>query len=59
MDPRELIKRLIEEEPPSAPLSDQKLADEVCRRGIEISRRTVTKYRLGMGIGSAAQRKKY
>lgn len=59
VDPRELIKRLIEEEPPSAPLSDQKLADEVCRRGIEISRRTVTKYRLGMGIGSAAQRKKY
>lgn len=30
VDPRELIKRLIEEEPPSAPLSDQKLADEVC-----------------------------
>lgn len=58
-DPRELIKRLVENESPSAPLSDQKLADEICRRGIEISRRTVTKYRLEMGIGSAAQRKKY
>ena len=58
-DPRELIKQVIDEEEPSSPMSDQKIADEMRRYGIEISRRTVAKYRTGMGIGSAAQRKKY
>ena len=58
-NPSELIRELIEGEPPSAPLSDQRLAEELSRRGIAISRRTVTKYRLALGIGTAAQRKKY
>lgn len=53
------IKDLIDTEPCDAPLSDQKIADALKLCGFDISRRTVTEYRLSMGIGSASQRKKY
>ncbi len=38
-------------------LSDQKIADELARRGIRMARRTVAKYRLQMNIGSGFERK--
>ncbi|ACX52712.1 RNA polymerase, sigma 54 subunit, RpoN [Ammonifex degensii KC4] len=52
-----LIKQLIDKEDPAAPLSDQAIARELKRQGIELSRRTVAKYRMEMGIPNAAKRK--
>ena len=52
-----ILQDVIEHEDKTAPLSDQKLMEELARRGHCISRRTVTKYREEMGIQSAFARK--
>ena len=54
---KEEIKKLIEQEDPSNPLSDQKIADILKEKGITIARRTVTKYREDMGILPARMRR--
>ncbi len=51
-----MIKRLIDEENSAKPLSDQALAQELNRRGIEVARRTVAKYREAMHIPSSNER---
>ncbi|MGH8122628.1 MAG: RNA polymerase factor sigma-54, partial [Rudaea sp.] len=51
-----MIRRLIDDETPRKPLSDQALAAELNRRGIEVARRTVAKYREGMNIPSSNER---
>ena len=51
-----LLLRLVAEE--KKPLSDQKLCEEMERRGCSISRRTVTKYREELHIPSAADRRR-
>ncbi|MGQ9512004.1 RNA polymerase factor sigma-54 [Thermodesulfitimonas sp.] len=54
---KELIKQLVSEEPRGQPLSDKEIAVRLSRQGINISRRTVAKYRSELGIpGSAARR---
>ncbi|MBO8165458.1 MAG: RNA polymerase factor sigma-54 [Brevibacillus sp.] len=53
------IKALIEAEDRFRPLSDQKLTELLEKEGIEISRRTVAKYREEMMIPSSAKRKRY
>ena len=53
----ESIKELIASEDRSHPLSDQKIADALAGQGLEISRRTVAKYRDEAGIPSASMRK--
>ncbi|NOU57242.1 RNA polymerase factor sigma-54 [Brevibacillus borstelensis] len=53
------IKALIEQEDRKQPLSDQKLAEMLLQEGIEISRRTVAKYREEMLIPSSAKRKRF
>jgi len=53
------IKTLIEQEDRKAPLSDQKLSEMLLAEGIEISRRTVAKYREEMLIPSSAKRKRF
>ena len=53
------LKKLIEEEDKKKPLSDQKLCDILAGQGIEISRRTVAKYRDEMGIASTSGRKEF
>lgn len=52
------IKELIEQENPEKPLSDLKLSKILAEEKINIARRTVTKYREMMRIGSTAERKK-
>ncbi|MCL4694352.1 MAG: RNA polymerase factor sigma-54 [Candidatus Hydrogenedentes bacterium] len=54
-----VIKKIIEEEDKTKPLSDQKIADMLKKQGINIARRTVTKYREGMGILSTTMRRSY
>lgn len=54
-----LIKKLIDEEEKADPLSDQKIADLLKKQGLNIARRTVTKYREAMGILTSSLRKSY
>ena len=56
---KEIIQQAISEENPKKPLSDQVLSDLLKARGIEVARRTVTKYREMLGIQSSSKRKKY
>jgi RNA polymerase sigma-54 factor len=51
-----MIRRLIDEEKTARPLSDQVLATELNRRGINVARRTVAKYREAMNIPSSNDR---
>ncbi|WP_395683429.1 RNA polymerase factor sigma-54 [Dokdonella sp.] len=51
-----MIRRLIDEEKNARPLSDQVLATELNRRGINVARRTVAKYREAMNIPSSNDR---
>lgn len=53
------IKKLIASEDRQKPLSDQKITDTLVAEGIQISRRTVAKYREGMGIGGTSKRKQH
>lgn len=52
------IRELIDSEDPAKPLSDQKIADILTSENIEISRRTVAKYRDEAGILPTSARKK-
>lgn len=54
-----MILDLIAAEDTHKPLSDQKIADMLGQRGIEISRRTVAKYREEKQISPSARRKRY
>lgn len=56
---KERLRRLMEREDKRKPLSDRRLAEELEREGISISRRTVAKYREAMGIGDASARKRF
>ena len=51
------IKDLIEKEDKAHPFSDQKISDQLKKAGIDISRRTVTKYRQIAGIPDKSGRK--
>lgn len=51
------LKDLMEKEDKEKPLSDERLAQLLEQEGILVSRRTIAKYRMEMGIGSAFQRK--
>jgi RNA polymerase sigma-54 factor len=53
---KQRIRQLIEAEGPK-PLADNKIAEILKEEGIDISRRTVTKYREAMAIASSHQRK--
>lgn len=53
------IKALIEKEHPRKPLSDQAIANLLAKEGLDISRRTVTKYRIAMNIPSTRQRRRF
>jgi RNA polymerase sigma-54 factor len=51
------VKKLIEEEDPRKPWTDEYLAAELQRQGIKVTRRTVAKYREDMQIPSTHQRR--
>lgn len=56
---KQAIKKLVDEEDPKSPYSDQKLVKILSERDIKIARRTVAKYREMLGILSSSKRKKY
>ncbi len=54
---RAMIKKLIGDEDPAKPLSDNKLTNLLKQRGINVARRTVAKYREALAIPSSHDRK--
>jgi RNA polymerase sigma-54 factor len=52
------IRKLVSAEPPSKPLSDQRIATILGDRGINVARRTVAKYRENMGIAASSERRR-
>ncbi len=53
-----MIRRLVNEESPSKPLSDSRLAQILKDEGIQVARRTVAKYREGLNIPPSHERKR-
>lgn len=51
-----MIRKLIGDEASARPLSDQSLTAELNKRGIEVARRTVAKYREALNIPSSNER---
>lgn len=56
---RAILKKMISAENPAKPLSDNKLTALLQEMGIQVARRTVAKYREGIGIPSSSERKRY
>ena len=54
---RMMLRDIVEGEDRSCPLSDQKIAEEFARRGVELSRRTVARFRQELGIPPASERR--
>lgn len=52
------LQEIIEAENPAKPLSDQSLADLLQKEGVDISRRTVAKYREELSIPASYKRRK-
>ena len=52
------IRELVDQEDPLHPLSDQAIAEMLKKEGVNIARRTVTKYREQMGILSSSTRRR-
>ena len=53
------IKDIIESEDPKKPLSDQRIAEMLSGETVNIARRTVTKYREMLRLGSSSERKRH
>jgi RNA polymerase sigma-54 factor len=56
---RAALQEVIGAEDKGKPLSDEAIVEELKRKGIEIARRTVAKYRDQLGIPSARLRKTF
>lgn len=54
-----LIKKMIDEEDKTKPISDQKITDNLAEHGINCSRRTIAKYRKAIGVRSSRKRKRF
>ncbi|MCX7913386.1 MAG: RNA polymerase factor sigma-54 [Thermodesulfovibrionales bacterium] len=55
---KDLIKKIVSEENPKNPLSDQAIADKLAEYNIKIARRTVAKYREALKIPQQSFRRK-
>lgn len=56
---KEFIREIVDKEDPKAPCSDQKIVEMLEEKGINVSRRTVAKYRDEMNILSSSKRRRY
>ena len=56
---KSLIKRIVDGEDRQKPLSDREITEALGKRSIDISRRTVSKYREALGIAGAAGRREF
>ncbi|MFC4764410.1 RNA polymerase factor sigma-54 [Dyella koreensis] len=53
-----MLRKLVDAEDPRKPLSDQAIAEELHRKGIQVARRTVAKYREALRIPSSSERQR-
>ena len=56
---KQRVKDIVDNEDKSAPLSDDEIATKLKEAGLDVARRTITKYRRMMNIPSSRQRKEY
>ncbi len=56
---KHLVKQVLDGEDKHNPLSDDEVAAKLQAQGLDVARRTVTKYRKALGIPSSRQRKAY
>jgi RNA polymerase sigma-54 factor len=56
---KDFMKKIVAQEDPKKPLSDQQIVELLKKQGIEIARRTVAKYREVLGVLPSSKRKKY
>ncbi len=56
---RHKLQELVDNEDKKNPYSDDELVDELKKGGIDVARRTITKYRQKMGIPSSRKRRSY
>ena len=56
---KQKVKDIIDKEDKQHPMSDEEIAGALKKVGLEIARRTVTKYRKQLGIPSSRQRKSF
>jgi RNA polymerase sigma-54 factor len=54
---KDRIKKIIRNEDPRRPLSDQRIAEMLKKSNIDIARRTVTKYREALNVLSSTKRR--
>ena len=54
---RAKIRRLVADEPPGKPLSDQQIVEKLAADGVQVARRTVAKYREELGIAPSSARR--
>ena len=54
---RAKIRRLVAQEPPGKPLSDQQIVEKLAADGVQVARRTVAKYREALGIAPSSARR--
>jgi RNA polymerase sigma-54 factor len=54
---KRMVKKMIDEEDRSKPLTDEHITEMLCKQGINVTRRTVAKYREDMKIPSTHQRR--
>ena len=55
---REMIKKVVDNEPNGKPYSDDNLAEIMSKNGVVVARRTVAKYREMLQIPSSAERRR-
>ena len=56
---RERVRELVEKEDKQNPLSDEEIVERLKSMGLNVARRTVTKYRKALHIPSSRQRREY
>jgi RNA polymerase sigma-54 factor len=54
---RAKIRKLVSQEPPDRPLSDQQIVEMLAADGVQVARRTVAKYREALGIAPSSARR--
>ncbi len=59
MNIKKIIEKMVNEEDKVKPLSDQIICEKLNKNGMNISRRTVAKYREEIGIKSSSKRKRF
>ena len=54
---KQKVKKIIDDEDPKKPLTDEQITERLRQEGFEVTRRTVAKYREDLRIPSTHQRR--